>query len=322
MKNILPAPAIEITRTIKEKIFIVSWTWFLLIFIYQNILYRFILELNQSGKINFGPEFFPNQLIWGEHIFPNIVKIVADFVISLLGGITVGYLITKARITFKFFYSFFSTLVQLFLAILVFLIIPLGFNKSKPDEGIGAVLFSLIEISRSQPLYVVFFGVGFALVFFGYYYGISLGIRLREDNYFGTDFNHRNTFLDIKWYHWLWFWIPVGIYLRILLWITFSSFCAIFEALKKFKIIELFGFTISSGKGEPTQSTPESIGGIIFWGFLFLAFFFFQLKFVWDLLTGKKIIKNKLVSAILIFLFSFIIPFVIMFLIYWIFNRK
>lgn len=89
MKNILPIPPIEITRTIKEKIFIVSWTWFLLIFVYQNILYKFIQELNESGKINFGPEFTPNQLIWGDHIFPNILKIIVYFVIALLGGITV-----------------------------------------------------------------------------------------------------------------------------------------------------------------------------------------------------------------------------------------
>lgn len=318
MKNILPAPAVEITRTIKEKIFIISWTWFLLIFVYQNILYRFILELNQAGKINFGQGFDPNQLIWGEHIFPNILKIIADFAISLLGGITVGYLITKARITFKFFYSFFSTLVQFFLYILIFLIFAMVFNKSKPDEGIGAAFFYFIEAFRLQPLYAGFLGVGFVLVFLGYYYGINLGINLREKDYFGTDFNRRDTFLDIKWYHWLWFWIPVGIYLRIILWITFGSLCAIFEALKGWKILEIFGVTVSSSKGESSQS----IGGIIFWGFLFLAFFFIQLKFVWDLLTGKKIIKNKLISSILIFLFSFIVPFAILFLLYWLFHRK
>jgi hypothetical protein len=93
---------------------------------------------------------------------------------------------------------------------------------------------------------------------------------------------------------------------------------AIFEALRKWKIVELFGITISSGKEEPAQS----IGGIIFSGFLFLLFFFVQLKFIWKLLTGKKLIKNKFVTYCLIFLFSFIIPFVIMFILYWISNRK
>ncbi len=318
MKNILPAPAIEITRTIREKIFIVLWTWFLLIFVYQNILYKFILELNQTGRVNFGQDFDPMQLIWGEHIFPNIVKIIADIVISLLGGITVGYLITKARITFKFFYSFFSTLVKFFFYILIFLVIAGFFHKSKPYESIGAVFFHFIDSFRQQPLYAGFLGVGLILVFLGYYCGINLGIYLREENSFGTDFNRRDTFLDIKWYHWLWFWIPVGIYFQIILRVAFNSLFSIFEALKGWRILEIFGFTVSSGNGD----TDKSIFGIIFGGFLVIAFFFIQLQFVWQLLTGKKIIKNKLVSGILIFLFSFIVPVAIMFLLYWLSHRK
>jgi hypothetical protein len=318
MKNILPAPAIEITRTIREKIFIVLWTWFLLVFVYQNILYKFILELNQTGRINFGNDFDPVQLIWGEHIFPNIIKIIVDLAISLLGGITVGYLITKARITFKFFYSLLSALVQFFFYILTLLIILAVFNKSKPDEGVGVAFFYFIESFRLQPLYAVFLGVGLVLVFLGYYYGISLGIYLREENSFGTDFNRRDTFLDIKWYHWLWFWIPVGIYFKIMLWIAFSGFSAIFETLRGWGILGIFGFTVSSGNGD----TDQSIYGIIFWGFLIIAFFFIQLQFVWNLLTGKKIIKNKLVSGILIFIFSFIVPVVIIFLFYWLYHRK
>lgn len=318
MKNILPAPAIEITRTIKEKIFIISWTWFLLIFVYQAIVYSFIDELNQGGQINFGIKFSPYQMFWGELIFPNILKIIIDVIIALLGGATVGYLLTRVRITFKFFYSFFSTFIQLFLFFFVILFILALKTKGNLGEGAGQALFYIFESLRFQPLWAFFFLLNIASVFAGYYFGINWGMRLKEDNSFGTDRERRDTLLDVKWFHWLWFWIPVGIYLRIILWIVFSSIRAIFEALKGWKILEIFGVTITNSEGESSQS----IGGIIFWGFLFLAFFFIQLKFVWDLLTGKKIIKNKLISSILIFLFSFIVPFAILFLLYWLFNRK
>ena len=318
MDNILPAPPIEITRTIKEKLFIILWTWFLLIFVYQNILYRFIVDLNQCGKINFGAEFNPSQLVWGEHIFPNIIKIVIDFLSALLGGITVGYLVTRARITFKFLYSFFSTLFQLFFFVAIIILMPVFTHKGNSNEGAGAVLFYILEAFRSQPLYISFIISGFVLVFVGYYYGINLGMRFREENAFGMDLNRRDTFLDIKWFHWLWFWIPVGIYLEIMLWVIFSSFLAIFESLKKFKFIEIFGITVSNGNEQPREPVVQ----IIFWGFLILFFFFVQLNFVWDLLSGKKIIKNKFVSSILIILFSFVIPFVIMLIVYWLYNRK
>ncbi len=318
MKNILPAPPIEITRTIKEKILIISWTWFLLIFVYQNILYRFIVELNQSGKINFGVDFNPSQLVWGEHVLPNVIKIIVDLCIALLGGITVGYLITRARITFKFFYSLLSTVIQLYLSVIAIVLISAFAYKGASNESIGSVVFYVLESLRAQPLYVSFMIAGFALVFTGYYWGINLGMRFREENVFDMDVNRRDTFLDIKWFHWLWFWIPVGIYLRIMLWVIFSGLLAIVESLKRFKFIEIFGITVSSANEQPR----EPIGQIIFWGFLILMFFFIQLQFVWDLLTGKKIIKNKFISGVLIFLFSFIVPFLIMFVVYWLFNRK
>lgn len=318
MKNILPAPAVEITRTIREKIFIISWTWFLLIFIYQGILYGFIDELNRSGKINFGTEFNPYQVIWGEFIFPNVLKIIIDIIIALLGGVTVGYLLTRVRITFKFFYSFISTFFQLFLFLFIMLFVFAFMAKGNLSESIGIPLFYILESLRLQPLQAFFLLLGMGLVFVGYYYGINWGIRLKEENYFGTDTDRRDTFLDIKWYHWLWFCIPVGIYLKIILWITFNTGVAIIEAIKKWKFLEMFGIYTSDALKEP----PRSIGSIIFWSFLFAAVFFYQLRFIWNILSGRKSFKNKFVSFLLVFLFSFVTPFIIMFIIAWLTTRK
>jgi hypothetical protein len=318
MKNILPAPPIEITRTIKEKIFIISWTWFLLIFVYQSIFYGFIDELNQSGKINFGSEFSPYHLVWGNHIFPNILKIIIDAAIALLGGITVGYLLTRARITFKFFYSFFSAILQIFFFLFVMLLIFALIAKERIEGNMGMGLFYILESFRLEPFYATVLLIGLITIFFSYYFGINVGMRLKEENYFNTDTQTRTTFLDIKWYHWLWFWIPVGIYLKIILWIIFNSIIAVFEAIKKWKILEIFGIYTADRLKEP----PRSIGDILWWGFLFAIAFFFQLKFIWDILTGRKKFKNKFVSFILVFLFSFITPFIIMLILYWLGHRK
>lgn len=318
MKNILSAPPVEITRTIKEKLLIILWTWFLLIFVYQNILYRFLVELNESGKIHFGAEFNPSQLIWGEQIFPNIIKIIVDLCIALLGGITVGYLVTRARISFKFFYSFFSTIFQLFFSVAIIILITAFAYKGNSNEGIGTVLFIMLEAFRSQPLYLSFIVSGFVLVFLGYYQGINLGMKFREENVFDMDLNRRDTFLDIKWFHWLWFWIPVGIYLKIILWIIFNSLLAVFQAIRNWKILEFIGIYSADRLKEP----PRSIGDIIWWGFLAALVFFYQLKFIWDILTGHKTFRNKYVSFFLVFLFSFVTPFLIMGILYWLGNRK
>jgi hypothetical protein len=194
MDYMLPVQPIEITRTIREKIFIILWSWFLLIFVYQNIIYGFIDQLNQNGKINFGDQFYAYQLIWGSSIFPNIVKLITDIVVAALGGMTVGYLLTRVRITFKFLYAFFSTIVQIgFFLLLMLLIVLFALPKSNytGEHSVGSVLFYIIETIRYAPMQLLFLSTSFVSIFLSYYFGMNLGMKLREESYFGVDAKRR-----------------------------------------------------------------------------------------------------------------------------------
>lgn len=318
MKNILPAPPIEITRTIKEKIFIICWTWFLLIFVYQNIFYHFIEDLNSNGKINFGPEFHSYYVVWGEHVFQNVLKILIDAIIAVLGGITVGYLFTRARITFKFFFSFFSSVIQHFYYFFLILLTATFMTKENSNEGIGQALFYVLENARHFPICYFFLLFGFVVTFSAYYYGINLGIKIKEGDYLGTDTNSRKTFLDIKWYHWLWFWLPVCVYFQAILRLAYFTVVATITALKHWKWYNLFGVTTSNSGNEPLQD----IGGILFWGYIAILVVFFILYLIWEFLSGRKKFKNKILTSLIIILLSFVLPLLVIFLPYWFPKHK
>jgi hypothetical protein len=99
--------------------------------------------------------------------------------------------------------------------------------------------------------------------------------------------------------------------------VAFYSIVSIVDAIKHWKIVEIFGIYKS---GTPESNT--SIFGIIFWGYIMVIIFFFQLKYVWDILTGRKQLKSKVASVISVVFFSFVSPFLIMFVVYWLFGRK
>ncbi len=322
MRDALPTPPIEITRTIKEKTFIILSAWFLLIFVYQNILYRFVDELKERRLINFGEAFVStSQLGWGDQFFPNLLKIVIDVSLGLLGGITVGYLITKTRLIFKFFYSFFSSFLQIFLPVLV--IYPIYFLKGNadPDTTFGSALFALVNVFVNlQPVYACFILVSFVSVFCAYFYGIKLGVQFREECLFGTDRESRDTLLDIKWYHWLWFWVPVGIYLRFILWLAYATLSAtgtaVIAILKEWKWYNLLGVTDSG------QEQNHDVGGILFWGYISIAITLYLLYLDWEILSGRRVIKNKFLSFLAVFGISFVIPLLGMLLLFWWSSRK
>ena len=211
-------------------------------------IYLYFKKLNSKGILDLDLNFTGTELIWGNTIWLNIIHI---FILGICGGIfglIFGYLSRQLSKTEKRIY----TIVYVFNKILLIAIFSLLIELSKTNniETINNIGNVLLNYYTNSIFNIVFITLNYITVFLSVYYFINIGLDIRNDPNNKLDKESKYTFLDIKWYHYIWLGWPIGFYLHYILDLILKIVLAIIQLSKKLNFEDLIS---------PISSTVDKI---------------------------------------------------------------
>lgn len=243
--NVLkPTASISYSSFSKFKRFIAAA--FLSSAVLGNAIRIFIENLNKKGLLGLGNDFSANSLIWGHSIWLNILHLFITGVIASIFGFVFGYLVRKinlsGKIIFTTLYVFTGFIFIILFSILVEYLFPT--QSSEFNFALSAGIYSI----TSSTFNMIFVTLNYLIMLVSSFYFIEVGQNVINDPYFTMDKTKNGTLLDIKWYHYIWLSIPIGVYSQVFLNLLYAVGHTIITLISNFKFSTIFGGTDENGK--------------------------------------------------------------------------
>ena len=204
-----------------------------------NSVYVYITTLNHRGILGLGPEFNPNDILWGESVWLNILHI---FVMAFTGGvfgIIFGYLSRSlslsSRISLTTLYVFIRYILLIGMSVILNTFFPSYGSTFNEEMGVG--LYALL----SSPLNIAFMALGYIGMFASAMISMKFGMNIINNPLWVKDKSRNGTLLDIKWYHYFWLFFPISIYSQVLLNLIYKVGHTLVTLILNFKWYTLFG---------------------------------------------------------------------------------
>lgn len=140
-------------------------------------------------------------------------------------------------------------------------------------------------------------GTGF-FTYLGLNQGQKMTKHLPEDE--------KGKLLGIKWYHYIWLWISISVYVQALLFLIYLTLHSLRVFLSQFHWWELFGGT----SGNNSSNSLMSLGETIIFYYLIAAVIFSIIKYEREVLSGEKNL-NIFVKIIVSIIVGGAIPFLL-----------
>lgn len=156
----------------KFKYFAASWLLVEVVLI--DAFGKFLLVLNHLKAIHLDKHFDPNQIIWGEQPFWNIVKVAVICSFSFMFGIVYSYLARKVRESEKAAISLINTVVGVFGTLIILLVVSWLFTDTSVHDSLVAIS-QIFKENKTYSFFVLVQIVG-AAVFT--YLGLNKGQEL------------------------------------------------------------------------------------------------------------------------------------------------
>lgn len=267
-------------------------------------IYLYFKKLNSKGILDLDLNFTGTELIWGNTIWLNIVHILILGICGGIFGLIFGYLSRQLSKTEKRIYTIVYVFNKILLiAIFSLLIELLKTNNIETINNIGNVLLNYYTYSIFN---IVFITLNYITVFLSVYYFINIGLEIRNDPNNKLDKKSKYTFLDIKWYHYIWLGWPIGFYLHYILDLILKIVLAIIQLSKKLNFEDLIS---------PISSTVDKIDiaqhnlfVIISKGMIASGILVYQRK----ILTGE-IKYHWSIKLLLSLCISFLLPYILIY---------
>ncbi len=274
-------------------------------FVIGSAINVFIENLNKKGVLGLGSDFQANQIVWGESVWLNILHLAILGITAGIFGFIFGYLSKRIslpeKIIFTFFYVFIKLIFIALFSVIFELFIP---SVATTWNDVIGLSINFITSSVFNATFVI---LGYTLMFFSAIYFIDRGSDIINDPHFTTDKNVNGTLLDVKWYHYLWLFIPITFYIQVILNLFYQVVDTIINLVRNFKWHTLFG--VSDGeKGNALD---------VAWGSLFFIFFmviiiFYLMDYLRKTLSGE-INQHWSIKLVISIVVGIVIPFLIIY---------
>lgn len=281
----------------KLKYFLASWL--LIEFILLDAVYKFIIGLNNRNIIHFGEDFDTIQIIWGDSIALNGIRVIILCLFSVLFGITYAYLARKVRESDKAAISLANGILAVFGSVIIYLLYQwIGSLFSNTSFPFISILEEIARGLKSSTFISIAITVQFVSTAICTYVGLNYGQDLIE----GLDDEDKGRLFGIKWYHYLWLWYSISVYVQAFLSLLYLTLHSLRVFLSDFNVGELLGGT----SGENSSNSLQNLGvSLVFYYFIGVIIFYF-IQTQREILSGKselhiflKIVVTVLVALII-----------------------
>jgi len=278
----------KISKTVIGKFGIFISSWLLAEIVALGAVFNFLDRLNEKGILGMGDGFATSQLYWGDGIGMNIFRLVIVIIFAGLFGFIYGYLSKKVvstsekiiANTINAILSMFGTLIIVFLIASIFL----HGEIEEVNNGLSTILYTF----TATPLYIIFLLLNLIGSFAAGFYFIDLGSKVVSNPNINIDKKRGSTFLGIKWYHYLWLWLPIGFYSQVALNLIYATGHALVTFIKNVHWFDFLGGTVVSENGVSAQNSID-----IAWGKLIVIYFsaliiYYLIAYLRVVLAGEK----------------------------------
>lgn len=263
-------------------------SWLLVEVVLIGAVFNFLEQLNEKGILGMGDEFTTSQLYWGEGIGMNIFRLIIVVAFAGIFGFLYGYLSRRVislseKIivnTINAFLAVFGTFFVIFLVLAIF--------QPEVTEEFNSSLGIILHTFTASSFYFTFLILNLIGSFVAGLYCMDAGSATINDPYYTMDREKNGTLLDIKWYHFLWLWIPIGFYGQIALNLIYATGYTLITFLKNVHWFDFLGGTVVSEDGTASQNSLD-----VAWGKLIAIYFaaviiYYLLAYLREVLAGEK----------------------------------
>jgi hypothetical protein len=220
-------PTAKPNQTLGGKFRHFVWSLLLAEGVLNGGVFFFFERLNEKGILGMGDEFSAKDLYWGDGIGMNIFRLVIFLVFAGVFGLLYGYFSKGAVGRSE------RIIVNTINSMLVVYYTP--FVSS---SNFGQILYTL----AASPFYLIFLILNLVGMFVAGFYFIKVGSKIISDPYYTMDKDKNGTLLDIKWYHYLWLWLPILVYEQAFLGLIYNIGYTLITLIKTFHWYDFLGF--------------------------------------------------------------------------------
>jgi len=297
------------TSTIKNSLFSKIKRFFAAVLLADSVIGLainvFIENLNKKGVLGLGSDFQANQMVWGESIWLNILHLAILGITAGIFGFIFGYLSKRISLAEKIIFTFFYVFIKLIFVALFSVIIEFFIPSAAAtwNDVIGSSIY-FITSSTFNATFVI---LGYILMFLSAIYFIDRGSDLINDPYYTTDKSVNGTLLDVKWFHFLWLFIPITIYIQVICNLIYQVGDTIVNLVKNFKWHTLFGFS----DGDNGNALDVAWGSLLFIFFM-AVIIFYLMDYLRKVLSGETR-QHWIIKLLISIVIGFAIPFLMIY---------
>ena len=209
-----------------------------------NAINVFIQNLNNKGLLGLGGDFQANFMVWGDSIWLNILHLFVLALTAGLFGFIFGYLSRRVSLSDGIMFTALYVFIRFIFLGLFSIAIDTFFPNYSADYNqlISEAFFSI----TSSGFNLTFVILGHLAMLASAFYFMKSGSSVISDPYYLIDKSKNGTLLDIKWYHYLWLFIPISFYSQIILNLLYKVGHTIVTLATNFKWTTIFG----AGEGD------------------------------------------------------------------------
>ena len=308
--NILKPTAVT-SQTLAGKFGRFVSSWLLAEVVLIGAVFNFLERLNEKGILGMGDEFTTSQLYWGDGIGMNIFRLVIVVVFAGVFGLLYGYLSkrvvsTSEKIianTINSLLAVFGTFFVMILALAIFQPGVIG----EINNSFGQILYTF----TASPFYLVFLVLNLVGSFAAGFYFVELGGKIISNPYHTMDREKNATLLGIKWYHYLWLWMPIGFYGQVALNLIYATGHTLITFIKNVHWFDFLGGVVVSEDGATSQNSLDIAWGKLIGIYIAAVIIYYLLVYLREVLAGGK--KMHIVLKILVSVgIGVVIPFLLL----------
>ncbi len=305
--NILK-PTVVLNQSLTGKALRLLSSWLLAEVVLTSAIFKFIERLNEKGILGLGANFSANQIFWGGGYLLNGLRLLIIVFFAGVFGFLYGYLSRKVSASEKVIVNTINMIMAVFGPVVLVLLALAIFhpeNLAELNSNIGLIL----HVIFSSPFFITLIILNLLGSFAFGFYCVGLGMKTVNNPYHTWDKEKTGTLLEIKWYHYLWLWLPIGIYSQVVVNLIYATGHAIVTFFHNMRWFEFLGATVVS-EGVREQNSIDTAWGKLIGIYIDVVIIYYLLEYLREILAGEK--KMHWALKILVSIgIGIVIPFVL-----------
>lgn len=146
----------------------------------------------------------------------------------------------------------------------------------------------ILYLFTASPFYLTFLILNLVGSFAAGFYFVDVGSKIIGNPYHTIDREKSGTLLGIKWYHYLWLWMPIGFYGQVALNLIYATGHTLITFIRNVHWFDFLGGVVVSENGTTSQNSLDIAWGKLIGIYIAAVIIYYLLAYLREVLAGEK----------------------------------